>query len=143
MRLSTIEYDFVLKDIRTWFYLDRRTREHVFERHENRRTCFFIKTREHENKRTLSGATISHEICQHSAHFLPTFVQIHKFCSTYVCAKDRESIGTMGWCMSFETCESKSATFSSPRPSFGVNVSAMPPCPLLFIIIPLLPNQNQ
>ena len=91
------------------FLKDMRTEEH-----------FFIKTREHENKRTLSGATISHEICQHSAHFLPTFVQIHKFCSTYVCAKDRESIGTMGWCMSFETCESKSATLSSQRPRFGI-----------------------
>lgn len=31
-----------------------------------------------------------------------------------------KSIGTMGWCMSFETCESKSATLSSPRPRFGI-----------------------
>ena len=39
---------------------------------------------------TLSSATISHEICQHSAHFLPTFVRIHEFGSAYVCAKDRK-----------------------------------------------------
>ena len=31
-----------------------------------------------------------------------------------------KSIGTMGWCMSFETCESKSAALTSPRPSFGI-----------------------
>ena len=31
-----------------------------------------------------------------------------------------KSIGTMGWCMSFETCESKSATLSSQRPRFGI-----------------------
>ena len=31
-----------------------------------------------------------------------------------------KSIGTMGWCMSFETCESKSAALSSLRPSFGI-----------------------
>ena len=54
------------------------------------KNMFFIKTREHENKRTLSSATISHEICQHSAHFLPTFVRIHEFGSAYVCAKDRK-----------------------------------------------------
>ena len=31
-----------------------------------------------------------------------------------------KSMGTMGWCMSFETCESKRATHSSPRPRFGI-----------------------
>ena len=29
-------------------------------------------------------------------------------------------IGTMGWCMSFDTCESKSCTLSVPFPSRGI-----------------------
>ena len=35
----------------------------------------------------LSCATVSHEISQHSAHFLPILVGIHEFCSAYVSAK--------------------------------------------------------
>ena len=31
-----------------------------------------------------------------------------------------KSIGTMGWCMSFDTCESKSCTHSVPFPRFGI-----------------------
>ena len=58
-----------------------------------------IKTREHENKREgwrLDWAKREHEaglgFAQHSmlavsARFLPTFVGIHEFCPTYVCAK--------------------------------------------------------
>lgn len=68
----------------------------------------------------LSSASNGREIDHHSAHFLPREVGIRKFGSTYVRSKDRESMGTMGWCMSFETCESKRATHSSPRPRFGI-----------------------
>ena len=31
-----------------------------------------------------------------------------------------KSMGTMGWCMSFDTCESKSCTHSVPFPRFGI-----------------------
>lgn len=37
-----------------------------------------------------------YEIRQHSAWFLPSEVAIHKFCSTYVCAKDMEKHGDDG-----------------------------------------------
>ena len=51
------------------------------------RTCFFVKTREHENKREGWRLDWAKRICQHSARFLPTFVWIHEFGSAYVCAK--------------------------------------------------------
>ena len=69
---------------------------------------------------TLASATIGYEICQHSACFLPTFVGIHEFCPTYLCAKYWEKHWTSGWCMSLDTCDSKSCTHSVPFPRHGI-----------------------
>lgn len=69
---------------------------------------------------TLASATIGYEICQHSAYFLPTFVGIHEFCPTYVCAKYWEKHWTSGWCMSLDTCDCKSCTHSVPFPRRGI-----------------------
>ena len=69
---------------------------------------------------TLASATIGYEICQYYACFLPTFVGIHEFCPTYVCAKYWEKHWTSGWCMSLDTCDSKSCTHSVPFPRRGI-----------------------
>ena len=97
------------ENMRTCFYIDMRTEEHVFLRQENMRT------------RGPFPAPLSATRFANILHIFFQLLSGYMNSAPLTCApRVGKSMGTSGWCMSLDTCESKSCTHSVPFPRRGI-----------------------